>query len=138
MQLYLHDFSEFTREDVDANGQYPYAYFDHYFRPNEGESRHALFIRVDGQLAGFALVRQVNARNSMAEFFVMRKYRRSGVGSAAAREAFARFPGEWKVAELAANLPAQAFWRKVIGSFTHGAYTEETDEGAVIQRFIAR
>ncbi len=137
MQLYLHDFSEFTGEDVDARGEYAYRYFDHYFRLEEGESRHALFIRAGGRLAGFALVRQVGGQNSMAEFFVMRKYRRSGVGTAAAREVFARFPGEWKVAELAANVPAQAFWRKVIAGVSAGAYSEEVDARGVVQRFVA-
>lgn len=135
MQLYLHDFSEFLGTDVDANGEYPYAYFDHYFRREERESRHAFFIRADSQLAGFALVRQSDGLNSVAEFFVMRKYRRGGVGTAAARQVFARFPGDWKVAELAANLPAQAFWRKVIAGVTGGAYTEDTDAKGVVQWF---
>jgi predicted acetyltransferase len=33
----------------------------------------------------------------MAEFFVLPKYRRGGVGTDAARAVFARFPGEWHV-----------------------------------------
>ena len=135
MQLYLHDFSEFLGEDVDARGEYHYAYFDHYFRPEERDSRHAFFIRAHGQLAGFAFVRQSDGQNSVAEFFVMRKYRRSGVGTDAARQLFARFPGAWKVAEVATNLPAQAFWRKVIAGVTGGAYTEEADAEGVVQRF---
>jgi predicted acetyltransferase len=135
MQLYLHDFSEFLDKDVDANGEYSYAYFDHYFRPEERDSRHAFFIRANGHLAGFAFVRQRDGENSVAEFFVMRKYRRSGVGTDAARQVFARFPGGWKVAELAANLPAQAFWRKLIADVTGGAYAEETDAQGVVQRF---
>jgi predicted acetyltransferase len=135
MQLYLHDFSEFLGDDVDARGEYHYAYFDNYFRPEERDSRHAFFIRADGQLAGFVLVRQRDGENSVAEFFVMRKYRRSAVGTVAARQVFARFPGDWKVAELAANLPAQAFWRKVIAGDTGGAYAEETDAQGVVQRF---
>ena len=67
----------------------------------------------------------------MAEFFVMSKYRRRGVGSEAARFAFDRFPGRWEVREMAANTPAQAFWRRVIGDYTGDNFTERRlDDGA--------
>jgi predicted acetyltransferase len=33
----------------------------------------------------------------MSEFFVLRKYRRQGIGRTAAVELFERFPGPWRV-----------------------------------------
>ena len=46
--------------------------------------------------------------------FVLRKYRRAGIGTIAARALFARFPGRWQVRQLAMNAAATAFWRRAI------------------------
>jgi predicted acetyltransferase len=54
----------------------------------------------------------------------MKKYRKAGVGKAAANTVFNMFKGEWKVAEIEANFPAQKFWRKVIGEYTDGKFEE--------------
>ena len=126
MELYLHDFSEYESLDVGEQGLYEYAWIDHYFTE---PGRHAFFIRVDGCLAGFVLVRVgwfgfVENFHQIAEFFIMRKYRRKGVGSAVAVTVFDLFPGQWEVWEIDKNLPAQAFWRKVIGDYTSGQYEE--------------
>ena len=59
----------------------------------------------------------------MAEFFVMRKYRRTGVGTDAARAIFERFPGAWQVREEEANVGAIHFWRRAIPvSFDEGRW----------------
>ena len=71
---------------------------------------------VDGQLAGLMLVgnycyvlREPDAK-SIAEFFVMRKYRRKGVGRIAATRSFDRFPGRWEVLQRGENAPSYVFW----------------------------
>lgn len=138
LQLYLYDFTEFEPDEVrmDEQGTFPYRYLDEYWAPAEGEERHAYFIRAEGQLAGFVLVRRVNGVNVLSEFFVVRACRRGGVGSEAARLVFALHPGRWLVHEVARNLPAQAFWRRVIGEVTGGAFEEEREaDGALTQRF---
>jgi predicted acetyltransferase len=61
----------------------------------------------------------------MAEFFVMRKYRRRGVGRQVAGQIFDMFPGQWSLYQKEDNLPAQSFWRCVIAEYTQGAYTDE-------------
>ena len=91
LQLYLHDFSEHADYDVDERGRFSYAWLDAY---REEPERHAYVIRVDAHPAGFALVRAEDPVQ-MAEFFVLRKYRRTGVGARAAREIIARRPGRW-------------------------------------------
>lgn len=53
---------------------------------------------------------------NVAEFFVVRKHRRRGVGGAAARRIFAERPGVWEVAVARRNLGALAFWRSVIAA----------------------
>lgn len=90
----------------------------------------ALLILVDGQVAGFILKHRYSwlptgePPHFVAEFFVLRKWRRHGVGRAAATELFRRFPGWWEVAQEPENLPAQRFWRQVIGEATGCDFVE--------------
>jgi predicted acetyltransferase len=114
--------------DVDEHGVFGYQYLDHYWTEPD---RHPFFIRADGYLAGFALVR-AGSPHDMAEFFVMRKYRRGGIGISAARMVFERFPGEWQVRQLAANAGGTAFWRTAIPV----PFDEEVCEGRPVQRFV--
>src|SRR5581483_9979360 len=86
LELYRYDFSEFDGADVDLHGEYGYRYLDHYWTEAE---RHPFLMRSDGKWVGLALVRS-GSPHDMAEFFVMRKYRRSGLGRTAARELFGR------------------------------------------------
>ena len=60
----------------------------------------------------------------MAEFFVMRKYRRQGVGRTAACAVFDRFTGAWEIRQRQDNLDATAFWRRTIAGYTGGQYRE--------------
>jgi predicted acetyltransferase len=128
LELYGHDFSEFTDADVDEHGSYGYRYLDQYWTEPE---RHPFLFRVDGYWAGLALVR-AGTPHDMAEFFVLRKYRRHDVGQTAARVVFARFPGEWQVRQMTANVGATEFWRRAIPVEFH---EELTDHGPV-QRFV--
>jgi predicted acetyltransferase len=122
VELYLHDFSEFDDRDVTDHGLFGYRYLDHYWTEPD---RHPFLFRVDGHWAGFAFVRTADA-SSIAEFFVLRKYRRDGVGTAAARAIFQRFPGPWTVEQIANNADARTFWHHAIPT----DFTETTtDEG---------
>ena len=128
-ELYRYDSSEFDGEDVGEHGLFVYRYFDHYWTE---PGRHAFIVRVSGRLAGFAMVRAIGAGegdpiHQIAEFFIMRKYRRQGVGARVAHRIFDMFPGRWRVAEEEANTPAQAFWRKVISGYTGGSFKEIRD-----------
>jgi predicted acetyltransferase len=91
---------------------------------------HPFLLRFEGELAGFALVQERSRLTGdeqvrdLAEFFVMRRLRRKGVGEAAARSVFDRFGGRWEVRERRENAVAIAFWRRVIGRYTQGRFEE--------------
>jgi predicted acetyltransferase len=127
LELYRYDFSEIDGSDVDTSGRYGYHYLDRYWIE---PGRHPFLVQVDGRWAGFALVMRRPAVlfdgevTWMAEFFVMRKYRRRGVGEYVATQLFDRFPGRWEVGQMTENTAAQAFWRTVIGRYTAGRYQE--------------
>ncbi|MCI8668988.1 MAG: GNAT family N-acetyltransferase [Lachnospiraceae bacterium] len=125
MELYNYDFSEFSDNDINEFGYFGYSHIDDYW--NE-EGRYPFFIRVDGKLAGLVLVRscceysQLSNPHNIAEFFIMKKYRKQGVGKNVAMKIFDMFPGGWEISQWTTNLPAQNFWRKVIDEYTNGNY----------------
>jgi predicted acetyltransferase len=117
LQFYIYDMSRFT-DARPVDGVFAYRHFDAYWR--EGERRSALWAHYDGDTAGFALVRFDMADNhhEVAEFFVLKRFRRRGIGRAFARQLLARSPGPWKLHHLANNNAAAiAFWRGVLDRF---------------------
>lgn len=140
LELYNYDFTEFDPDDVDKHGLYGYKYLDHYWTE---ENRFPFLVKVNNNLAGFALVRRIGTNSfdsdiySIAEFFIMKKYRKSGVGKSVANMVFNTFQGEWKVSQIENNIPAQRFWRNVISEYTKDQFEEirETDWNGPIQKF---
>ena len=127
MQLYIYDWSELRPLDVARRR--PLRRLS--ARRVLGERRHhPLLLRVDGRLAGFALVSEGSRLTGapgvfdMAEFFVMRRFRRKGVGLAAAAAAFDRFKGAWEIRQRDENAAATAFWRRAIDRYTGGNYRD--------------
>jgi len=125
MQLYRHDMSEFDGSDLDHKGQFSYEYLDSYWMD---DSRSPLIIRLSGKLAGFVLINQHSytrdGRYSIAEFFIMRKYRGKGIGKFIAHRVFDQFGPFWEVRQNKENTAAQSFWRKVIEEYTDGSFEE--------------
>lgn len=137
LELYQHDHAEWDGTDVDEHGLYGYKHLDHYWTE---PGRHAYFIRVDGKLAGFSMIRDaINTGDThhFAEMFIIRKYRRLGLAKKLAFYMFDSFPGKWDVPQVENNLKAQAFWRAIISEYTGGNYTEtrKSDWGGPVQTF---
>jgi predicted acetyltransferase len=141
-EYYTYDFSELLGLDVGEDGAFGGARLERHFADPRC---HPFLIRVDGKLAGFALhegrsrLTREEGVNDVAEFFVLRKYRKHAVGARAAFALFDRFTGPWEVRQVRANVGATAFWRKVIERYTKGAWEElEWDDErfqGVAQRF---
>jgi predicted acetyltransferase len=54
----------------------------------------------------------------VAEFFIVRGYRRLGIGRRVAHEVWKKFPGKWEVRVIDRNQKANDFWGRVISEFT--------------------
>ncbi len=125
-ELYCHDFSPMTKSEIGDDG---YWTGDDFLDPWP-DDLHIYLIRVDRCWAGFAWVAfggysDPNAHNFlMDEFFVLRKYRRRGVGEWAAVWLFNQYPGTWEVGEIPENIEAQQFWRTIISRYTDRHYQE--------------
>ena len=133
MQLYVHDFSEHwagrNLGELGEDGRFPAYPLEPYW----SEPGHVpLLIRLGAKLSGFALINNVSrsgrpVERNMAEFFIVRKHRRSGVGTVAAHQIFGRYPGRWEIAVARKNAAALAFWRRAIRQHPLAADAEEID-----------
>jgi predicted acetyltransferase len=54
----------------------------------------------------------------VAEFFVVRGYRRHGIGTAVEHKVWRQFPGRWEVRVMQINDSARHFWAHAIQTFT--------------------
>ncbi|PDH40836.1 MAG: GNAT family N-acetyltransferase [OM182 bacterium MED-G24] len=127
LHLYLHDLSEFTGEEAGPKVRFDYDLLIRYKR-EDGRYPRLFF---SGEIpCEFALIRSMSSDDQakhvyqMAEFFVMRAYRRTGIGERAACLLFDAFPGELCVAQEKENTGATTFWRRVIEYYTGGRFEE--------------
>jgi predicted acetyltransferase len=119
-QLYTHDFSEqwtdTPRGELGEDGLFEAYPLDPYW---SAPNHVPLLLKHAGHPIGFALLNDHGHSGqpvdwNMAEFFVVRKHRRGGVGTAAARAIFNRYPGQWEAAVARANRGALSFWRNAV------------------------
>ena len=97
MQFYIYDFSEFINCDVEEDGFFvSYPHLEEYWK--EQNHRFPYIIKNGEKYVGFVLVRFIESpsRNyfSIAEFFIMKKYRRKGIGQAVAEQIFDLHKGQ--------------------------------------------
>ncbi|MFT4713055.1 MAG: putative acetyltransferase [Candidatus Azotimanducaceae bacterium] len=120
MQFYLYDFTEFVSVERNDDGLFCYPYLNHYWQEPD---RHPFLISVDSEPAGFALVREVlNPETNeiafdMAEFFVMKMFRRQNVGNEAVQTLCASMQGNWLVRVMGNNHRAYHFWKSALNGF---------------------
>jgi predicted acetyltransferase len=126
-ELYAYDLSAVASLDLGDDGRFHAIDVDALWTEPR---RHGYLIRVDDRLAGFAMVHEFSrltgdaSVRDMAQFFVVKRYRRAGVGSRSARWLFDRFPGRWEVRQREENQAATAFWRQVIDQHTAGRFED--------------
>jgi predicted acetyltransferase len=125
LELYIHDMSRaFPDIELGADGRFGYRRLPLYW--SEPDRRFAFLIKCNGRLAGFALAKRGSPAMEdpdvldVEEFFVLRRYRRSGVGFRAAFLLWNKLPGTWTVRVSEGNPDALPFWAAVIDQFTDG------------------
>lgn len=125
IEKYQYEFSQWEKTDVNENGMYGYEYLDCYFTE---KNRYPYFIKVDGKLAGFIMVSdypevpEYKTDYCISEFFIMYKYRRSGVGSDSVYKVLDLHHGKWQLKRHPHNMASVHFWNNVINKYTEGNY----------------
>jgi predicted acetyltransferase len=96
----------------------------------------------DGRAVGFACVglspfrsMPLHADVILAELFVGRAVRGSGVAAAAVRLLLARYPGRWILRAIHDNHRAIAFWRRTLAAAPLHGLAERRARGDVVWRF---
>jgi predicted acetyltransferase len=123
---YCHDMSEWFELDTGPDGRYSYDTASVW-----AKGYHAYLVKVGGSIAGFALIGSGRewlgdiGANDVHEFFIMRKFRRRGIGRGMATFLWNAHPGDWLVRVLEANAPAITFWRCEVSTYSLGSYREE-------------
>jgi predicted acetyltransferase len=134
MELYAHDMSEVFALELGPDGRFGYEKLPLYW--SEPEHRFPFLLRYGSRLAGFALITRGSPASDdpedfdVAEFFVVRRYRRSGVGRRAAFLLWDRFPVRWIVRVSEGNHGGCHFWGGIIAEYTNGAVAPTTRPGS--------
>lgn len=117
--LYAHDMSDY-RETIEINedGSFPFPDIDLYFSKSY---LHPLLIRVNGKIAGFILISEppyfkYKVDYGIEEFFILRKYRRNGVGSAVINRIFDMYKGKYWYIILEKNQASRNLFKKILNN----------------------
>lgn len=124
LELYQHDLSDIWDQDIDSSGEYGYDLDKYWLSP----TCFPFVFLANNRYAGFCLVDD-NARLEedniwMSQFFILKKYRRMGMGTRAANAIFSEIRGRWEVGQMPNNDSAHLFWRKVINNYTCGKFVD--------------
>jgi predicted acetyltransferase len=134
LELYSHDLSEVFALEPGLDGRFGYPKLPLYW--SEPDKRFPYLIRKADKTVGFALVTRGSPATGdpsvldIAEFFVLRRHRRSGCGRKAATLLWDRLAGHWIVRVSEHNQGAMSFWESTISDYTRGHFTKSLREGS--------
>ena len=121
---YLTELSEFD-PDIKFNEKNEpiYKWFDCYW---EDKDRFPLFFKNDGEIAGIALIRELDDMlYDISEFYVCPEYRKDGNAIWFANEITKLFDGEFVFSTRFTNPRAIRFWDKFASLFESNSFTDD-------------
>ncbi len=126
MEHYMHDMAEWFEFDSLEDGSYSYSTQQFWDEGFDVFLAYADLIPIGFAIVGSAQqwIGDQTARD-LVEFFVIRRYRRKGVGLVLAEHVWGLYPVKWVVRVFQHNLPALPFWRVAVSGYTSGAYDED-------------
>ena len=120
-ELYTYEMTDLADFDINDNGYFGYDDLPLYWKDS---NRYPYLVLVNKKLAGFVLIQKGSPIEiepdiwDVAEFFIMRKYRKKGVGQFVIQQIWGELKGQWAVRVWDNNKTAHVFWETVIGRFT--------------------
>ena len=138
-QYYAYESSDWEQEDVEADGRF-YIHEEHLVRYWQDPRWSANLILVDGYIAGFLLIESNDLSGlgalELADLFVLKKYRRIGVGSAVALQVLGNGNDAWLVRFYRQDEAAQAFWRAVFAELPRPVRDIVLDDEPELQTYL--
>lgn len=130
-RFYVYDMSEYLGNDkgweCPETGLYECIDFKKYW---ETADTFPFLIRYQNELAGFVIIDKKGSESTVdfnvAQFFILRKFKKKGIGKYVAHQCFDQFRGRWEVMVIPGNEGAYQFWRSVIKEYTGNQFNEYT------------
>lgn len=128
-RFYVYDMTEYMGDDEDwkipENGLFECIDFRKYWTQPD---TFPFIVRKNKEIAGFVIIDKKGSENqvdfNMAQFFILRKFKKKGIGRGLAYQCFNRFVGVWEVMVMPKNEGAYRFWEKVIAAYTDNHFQE--------------
>lgn len=127
---YIYDMSEFMGWEPTKEGHYDTydsSKLDVYW---DSDDHVPYFIMADDELAGFVLIRKYPESLSIydiSQYFILRKFKRQGVGKQALKQIVKLYPGQWQIRVLLENTGALKFWLPTVSDVVGEQYQLEED-----------
>jgi len=80
------------------------------------------------KIVGFSIIEPIDGYSEIVDFYVVPAYRKKMIGKNMAFAVFNKHSGPWRVRQISGCEAATKFWRRVIGEYTNGNYTESQIE----------
>jgi len=130
-RFYVYDMSEYMGSEpgweIPEDGLYECIDFKKYWESDSTAS--PFLIKYKDELAGFVILDKKGSDDkvdfNMAQFFILRKFKKKGLGKFVAQSFFEKFKGLWEVNVMLENHGAYEFWKKIIADYAQGDFTEE-------------
>jgi len=120
-QLYEEEFAPITGATKDASGLFPLS------TPID-ETHIGYYYCVDNREIGFAVINTGQNPYDVCEFFVLKDYRKQGIGEELAVKVFNLHRVNWSVKQLYNAKKANSFWIKVISKYTGDNFSQHLFE----------
>ncbi|NNA89185.1 GNAT family N-acetyltransferase [Pseudomonas gessardii] len=138
-QFYAYESSDWEQEDVELDGRF-YIHEEHLARYWQDPQWSANLLLVDGYIAGFLLIERselagVNALE-LADLFILKRYRRKGIGRALATQVLSSGEADWLVRFYDQDEVSQAFWRSVLDNLPRPVQAIELDDEPQLLSFL--
>lgn len=121
---YLRELSEFDPDILfDEHGTPIYKWYEYYWKDKE---RYPFYLIIDEQIAGLAMIREMNKTSyDIAEFYVLPKFRQGGNAIWFATELTKLFDGQFTFSTRFSNPRAIKFWGKFAQLFSNNEYVDD-------------
>lgn len=116
-QYYAYESSDWEQEDVEVDGRF-YIHAPHLQRYWQEPDWSASLVLVDGFIAGFLLIERSELPGidalEFADLFILKKYRRLGIGRALVEQVIVAGGGSWLVSFYEQDALARQFWQRLL------------------------
>lgn len=138
-QYYAYESSDWEQEDVEGDGRF-YIHDEHLARYWQDPQWSANLLLVDGFIAGFLLIEGSELPGidalELADLFILKRYRRKGIGRAIATQVLCSGTSNWLVRFYDQDEVSQAFWRTVLDNLPRPVQMLELDDEPQLVNYL--